>query len=140
MPNRRQPSFRRPGDACGLRFQVNIGLGVPLPVPTSLFWSVTVYDPDTRSEIVTDQDNAALRSMFELKGKTGESIDLYFGPDAPSGHEGEWIKTIPGQGWFVYLRLYGPQEAAFNGSWKPGNFEAVAQPMMTATNAAAAMA
>ena len=98
-------------------------LTVPLPVPASLFWSITVYDPDTRSEIATDQNKAALRSLFELKGKTGSSVDLYFGPTAPAGHEGEWIKTNPGKGWFVYLRLYGPEQSAFNGAWKPGDFE-----------------
>src|SRR5262249_7971738 len=73
-------------------------LTIPQPVPVKLFWSVTVYDPDTRSEIVTDQGKAALRSLFELKDKTGSSVDLYFGPTAPSGHEGEWIKTIAGKG------------------------------------------
>ena len=30
-------------------------LTVPLPVPAKLFWSVTVYDPNTRSEIKTTQ-------------------------------------------------------------------------------------
>jgi hypothetical protein len=49
-----------------------------------------------------------LRSLFELKGKTGSgSIDLYFGPNPPSGHESEWIKTTPGKGWFTYFRIYG---------------------------------
>src|SRR5688572_10168613 len=43
-------------------------LVVPQPVPAKLFWSVTVYDAVTRSEIATDQNYAALRSMFELKG------------------------------------------------------------------------
>ena len=32
-------------------------------------------------------------------------------------------KTIPGQGWFAYLRIYGPTQPAFDGSWKPGDFE-----------------
>jgi hypothetical protein len=101
-------------------------LTIPQPVPVKLFWSVTVYDSDTRSEIVTDQGKAALRSLFELKDKGSEgSVDLYFGPSAPAGHEGQWIKTIPGKGWFVYLRCYGPEAAAFNGSWKPGDLEAV---------------
>jgi hypothetical protein len=99
-------------------------LTVPQPVPAKLFWSLTVYDPDTRSEIVTDQGKAALRSLFELKGKTGTSaLDLYFGPSAPSGHEGEWIETNPGKGWFTYFRIYGPSAPAFDGSWKPGDFE-----------------
>jgi hypothetical protein len=98
-------------------------LTVPLPVPAKLFWSVTVYDTASRSEIATDQDKAALRSLFELKDKTGSSVDLYFGPNPPAGHEGEWIKTIPGEGWFTYFRIYGPEAAAFDASWKPGDFE-----------------
>lgn len=100
-------------------------LTVPLPVPAKLFWSVTVYDSIDRSEIRTDQDKAALRSLFELKGKTASSVDLYFGPKAPAGHQGEWIKTIPGKGWFTYFRIYGPEQPAFDGSWKPGDFELV---------------
>ncbi len=101
-------------------------LTMPQPVPAGLFWSVTVYDAETRSQIQTDQGYAALRSMFELKNLIGTSpIDLYFGPSAPAGKEAQWIKTIPGKGWFVYIRLYGPQKAAFDGSWKPGDFEEV---------------
>ena len=103
-------------------------LSVPLPVPDKLFWSVTVYDTQTRSQVVTDQGKAALRSLFELKdasAATSGTADLYFGPTAPKGHEGQWIKTVPGKGWFVYFRVYGPEEAAFNGSWKPGDFEMV---------------
>jgi hypothetical protein len=99
-------------------------LSLPEPVPASFFWSVTVYDPNTRSEIQTDQRKAALRSLFELRDQAGgQSVDLFFGPTAPPGREGQWIKTIPGRGWFVYLRLYGPGEAAFDGGWKPGDFE-----------------
>jgi hypothetical protein len=101
-------------------------LTVPQPVPSKLFWSVTVYDPETRSEIQTDQGKAALRSLFELKDKADvKALDLYFGPKAPEGKEGQWIKTIPGRGWFVYFRVYGPEESAFDGSWKPGDFEEV---------------
>lgn len=101
-------------------------LTVPQPVPAKLFWSVTVYDPANRSEIATGQGKAALRSLFELKDKASQkSVDLYFGPKPPAGHEGEWIKTIPGKGWFVYFRIYGPEAAAFDKTWKPGDFEEV---------------
>jgi hypothetical protein len=101
-------------------------LTVPLPVPARLFWSITIYDPTNRSEIATDQGKAALRSLFELKDapNTG-SVDLYFGPNAPAGQEARWIKTNPGKGWFTYFRIYGPEKPAFDGSWKPGDFEAV---------------
>jgi len=98
-------------------------LVVPQPVPAKLFWSVTVYDALTRSEIATSQNNAALRSMFELKGEEGKPvIELYFGPAPPPGKEKQWIKTTPGTGWFAYFRVYGPEQPAFDGSWKPGDF------------------
>jgi hypothetical protein len=85
-----------------------------------------VYDLETRTQIWTDQDKAALRSMFELKDKMAmKTVDLYFGPNAPTGQEGQWIKTLPGKGWFAYFRVYGPEEPAFDGSWKPGDFEEV---------------
>jgi hypothetical protein len=101
-------------------------LTIPQPVPGKLFWSVTVYDTDTRSQIATDQGKAALRSLFELKHvSTTQPTELYFGLTAPAGHENQWIKTIPGKGWFVYFRVYGPEQAAFDGSWKPGDFEKV---------------
>lgn len=101
-------------------------LAIPQPVPQNLFWSVTVYDSKTRSQIQTDQDKAALRSLVELKDipKTG-TVNLYFGPTPPPGKQSQWIKTNPGHGWFVYLRLYGPQQAAFDGTWKPGDFESL---------------
>jgi hypothetical protein len=101
-------------------------LSVPQPVPGKLFWSVTVYDTDTRSQVPTDQGKAALRSLFELKFVSAtQPTELYFGPTAPAGHENQWIKTIPGKGWFVYFRVYGPEKAAFDGSWKPGDFEEI---------------
>jgi hypothetical protein len=59
-------------------------LTVPQPVPAKLFWSITIYDPDTRSEIVTDQGKAALRSLFELRNlSASQPADLSFGPNAP---------------------------------------------------------
>jgi hypothetical protein len=106
-------------------------LTVPQPVPGKLFWSVTAYDAKTRSQVQTDQGKAALRSMFELKdasprlGLGSDAIDLYFGPTAPAGKEGRWIQTTPGRSWFAYFRIYGPEQAAFDKSWKPGDFEEV---------------
>jgi len=101
-------------------------LTIPQPVPARLFWSVTVYSALTRAEIQTDQDCAALRSLFELRDfPESRPIDLYFGPKGPAGKNKPWVKTIPGEGWFTYLRIYGPEAPAFDGSWKPGDFERV---------------
>lgn len=101
----------------------NYTLKVPLPVPGKLFWSVTVYDADTRSQIQTDQGRAALRSLFELKELGGSSVQLHFGPSAPKYRENRWIETIPDKGWFAYFRIYGPEKPAFDGSWRPGDFD-----------------
>jgi hypothetical protein len=98
-------------------------LTVPLPVPGKLFWSVTVYDIDTRSQIQTSQKKAALRSLFELKDLTGSTAELFFGPEPPTDTTVPWIQTVPGKGWFVYFRIYGPQTEAFNGDWRPGDFQ-----------------
>jgi hypothetical protein len=101
----------------------NYRLTVPLPVPGKLFWSVTVYDLETRSQIQTAQNKAALRSLFELANLSGDSVELFFGPEN-SAHAGKpWIQTLPGRGWFTYFRIYGPQAAAFDGTWKPGDID-----------------
>ncbi|HWM82362.1 MAG TPA: DUF1254 domain-containing protein [Pseudolabrys sp.] len=104
----------------------NYRLSVPLPVPGKLFWSVTVYDAASRSQIQTDQKKAALRSLFELKNLSGSAADLHFGPKPPADAADRWIKTIPRKGWFAYFRIYGPEGPAFDGSWKPGDFEPAA--------------
>jgi hypothetical protein len=102
-------------------------LDVPQPVPGKLFWSITVYDAETRSQLKTDQGKAALRSMFELADVAGETpVALHFGPDAPAGEaKTRWIKTIPDKGWFAYVRIYGPEQPAFDGSWRLPDFERV---------------
>jgi hypothetical protein len=53
------------------------------------------------------------------------SIDLYFGPEAPAGKEANWVQTVPGKGWFTIFRLYGPLDAWFDKTWKPGEMEQV---------------
>lgn len=99
-------------------------LDVPQPVPARLFWSITVYDAGTRSQIHTDQGKAALRSLFELSGvSTEEPTRLRFGPRPPADGTDRWIQTEPGRGWFVYFRIYGPEEPAFDGSWSLPDFE-----------------
>jgi len=101
-------------------------LTVPQPVPADLFWSATIYDVDTRSQIATDQDKATLSSLYEkFQANPDRSIELYFGPRAPVGKEAQWIKTIPGKGWFTYFRIYGPQAPAFDATWNLPDIELV---------------
>ena len=98
-------------------------LHVPANMPASEFWSMTVYDYQTRSMIQTDTNIAAKSSYDKLNTNADGSIDLYFGPTAPAGKESNWVKTLPGRGWWVWFRFYGPTEAFFDKTWKLPDFE-----------------
>jgi hypothetical protein len=39
----------------------------------------------------------------------------------PNSSGKNWLKTVPGKGYFVGLRLYGPTKAFFDKTWKPGD-------------------
>lgn len=98
-------------------------LVVPAPVPASLFWSVTVYDAKTRSQVMTPQGRAVRGSLQDRFAMDAGDVEIYLGPKPPPGHENRWIQTVPGHGFFVYFRVYGPQAAALDGRWKPGDLE-----------------
>lgn len=104
----------------------NYKLNIPANVPAADFWSVVVYDPQTRSELQTGQPFPSKNSKRnKLESNADGSIDLYFGPKAPEGKEDNWIQTVPGKGWWTILRLYGPLEPWFDKTWRPGEFELV---------------
>ncbi len=54
------------------------------------------------------------------------SVDIYFGPTPPSGHESNWVQTWPDKGWNVILRLYGPLQPWFDKTWRPSEIEPTA--------------
>ena len=100
-------------------------LHVPPNPPIQLFWSVTVYDVDTRSLILNKQKIADRSSRMDLKKNPDGSVDIYCGPTAPAGYEKNWIPTVPGRNWFAYFRFYNPTEAYFDRSWALPDFEEV---------------
>ncbi|MDO6581067.1 DUF1254 domain-containing protein [Photobacterium sp. 2_MG-2023] len=103
----------------------NYKLTVPANPPAKQFWSMTLYDIDTRTLIDNKQKKSDVSSRNELKENQDGSIDLYFGPAAPAGFESNWIQTIKGRHWFSYFRLYAPTEAYFDKSWKLNDIEVV---------------
>ena len=95
----------------GNSYVLNVG---PKP-PAANFWSVTVYDIENRLIIRNAQKQSDTSSRDkDLVTNADGSVDLYFGPKAPKGKESNWIQTNEGQSFFVYLRLYGPEQAYFD--------------------------
>ena len=101
-------------------------LTIPPNPPAKDFWSIVLYDPQTRSLLQTDQQFPSLNSeRGGIEANTDGSVDVYFGPKAPSGKEKNWIQTVPEKGFFLMLRLYGPLEPWFDKTWRPGKIEMV---------------
>lgn len=95
---------------------------LPKNVPANMFWSLTVYDNDTRSMIRNEHGRPLVGSVHGAVPNEDGSFDLYFGADQPKDvPEANWVQTKPGKGWFVYLRLYGPEQPYFDQTWVPGD-------------------
>ena len=104
-------------------------LHLPPDVPVKEFWAVTIYDPQTRSMLRTEQMLPEVSSKMPATVINPDtSADVYFGPQAPAGHESNWIQTVPGKGWFATMRLYAPLEPWFDKTWRPGEIERIETP------------
>jgi hypothetical protein len=91
-----------------------------------MLWSLTAYDNETRSLIQNDLGRPLVGSVHGAKASEDGSFDLYFGPALPADvPEENWVQTTAGKGWFVYLRLYGPERPYFDNTWIPGDAEKV---------------
>ncbi len=97
---------------------------LPGPIPAKNFWSFTVYDNQTRSLLPTDQKLAGVDGTLPgIRLDQDGGATIWFGPEAPAGHEKNWVQTMPGRGYNVALRLYGPLEPWFDKTWRPGDIE-----------------
>jgi hypothetical protein len=99
-------------------------LTLPPDIPQSRFWSVILYDRQTRSMLQTDQPFPSLGSQSgTVETNSDGTTDIYFGPTAPDGKESNWLQTLPGKGWWTVLRLYNPLQPFFDKTWRPSEIE-----------------
>ena len=96
-------------------------LHLPPNIPAKEYWSVIVYDSQTNLVIKNSQSWPSVYSTSKrLVVNQDGSVDVRFGPEAPTGEKNNWIQTIPGKEWTLVLRLYGTLESWLEQSWKPG--------------------
>ena len=101
-------------------------LKLPPNIPAKDFWSVVLYDSQTRSMLQTDEQFPSINNQTgDPEMSKDGSVDIYFGPTAPKGKERNWVQTVQGKGFFLIFRLYGPLEPWFDKTWRPGKIELI---------------
>jgi len=84
----------------------------PITTAAAQFWSLTLYDTETRAIIQNRANDSARSGLDTLETNPDGSVDLYFGPagSAPAGLETNWIETFAGNGFYPMFRIYYPKE------------------------------
>jgi hypothetical protein len=103
---------------------------LPKGIPEGRFWSLTLYDNQSRSMLDTPQRYPRAGSQSYPSPAAEASPDgstvIYLGPTQPQGvPRGNWIQTDPTKGWFTILRLYSPLEPFFDKTWRPSEIAVV---------------
>jgi len=105
-----------------LRGEHTYRIDLPADPPANILWSVTIYDAETAAGVdAEEQTYPSLNSMNDLEFNDDGSVTFHVGPQPPDGAR-NWLKTIPGRGWFGLIRWYGPTQEFFDRRYKPGDF------------------
>src|SRR6185295_16376605 len=98
-------------------------LRIPPGVPARQAWTVTVYDLATAA-FTRDAPRIAIESYDPTVERNEDgSIDVHFGPTAPTGRDANWIYTAPRKPWFAFFRFHGPEKPVLDRSWVLPNIE-----------------
>jgi hypothetical protein len=105
-------------------------VSLPKDIPAARFWSLNLYDNQTRSLLQTEQLYPRAGSQKypspAAEAEADGSTVVYCSPTRPDNvAPGNWIQTDPERGWFVILRLYSPLQPFFDKTWRAGEFELV---------------
>ena len=101
-------------------------LTVPANAPVKQYWSATAYDRATHALIRNQSRSSRSSQNPGLQKNTDGSVDVFFGPQAPVGKEPNWVPTFAGGKFEVLFRLYGPEKALFDKTWKLPDIEQLA--------------
>jgi hypothetical protein len=92
-------------------------LNVPPNVPIEQYWSVTAYDRQTHGLIRNMPRPSRSSQIPEMQKNADGSVDVYFGPSAPTGKVSNWVPTDPQRGFELMFRLYAPKKEFFDKVW-----------------------
>ena len=100
-------------------------LTVPANAPVKQYWSATAYDRATHA-LIRNLPWASRSSQTPGIQKNADgSVDVYFGPKAPTGKESNWVPTSADGKFEVLFRFYGPEKPLFDKSWQLPDIEKV---------------
>lgn len=89
--------------------------------PVKAFWSLTMYDGKTQLFIDNPLDRYLLNSdmIGQFKRQEDGSLVFHIAKDSPGDDlESNWLPAPDGP-FYLVMRLYGPEEAALEGRWRP---------------------
>jgi hypothetical protein len=97
-------------------------IDLPPDPPAGILWSMTIYDAESASGVDAEgQEYPSLNSLGDLAQNDDGSTTIFVAPERPEG-AANWLKSVPGRGWFGLVRWYGPKQAFFDREYKPGDF------------------
>ena len=78
---------------------------------------MTADDRQTHA-LIHNMPRASRSSQIpEMQKNPDGSIDVYFGPNAPAGMDGNWVPTDPARKFEPMFRLYAPTKPLFDKTW-----------------------
>jgi hypothetical protein len=98
----------------------------PPDPPMEQYWSVTVYDRRTHALVRNMPRASRASNAADVQKNSDGSIDVYFGPKAPTGKETNWVPTDPQRSFELLFRIYGPTKDFFDKKWALPDVERVA--------------
>jgi hypothetical protein len=117
-PNYRTDSTGQPLDASKGSYTLRFEKG-KLP-PAKAFWSVTMYDAGTKLLVENPLKRYLINSSMlpQLKKDADGAVTLTLSSTSPGkAKESNWLPA-PNGPFYAVLRIYNPEPAAYDGSWK----------------------